>query len=215
MAIIWPIVRMVSTASVSPSFVGQRLLTHCKGLEIGSLRQVFNKEEVSWWWCLFRIGIWVQACGWLVWVYRRRRYLGLGRPAECPKLAQPITGICLLMETLVAIPSLVAMILWLARGSFKNSSIFNIVILLPWLQMKQWHISKACIYCLHQTKKATRNIYDDNNVLVKSKPSRGTFICTNHHCHASTMSRDYMSSELMLESNPSPPPLGFPSMDLR
>jgi hypothetical protein len=32
---------------------------------------------------------------------------------------------------------------------------------------------------------------------VESKPSRGTFICTNHHCHVSTMSRDLMSSELM------------------
>jgi hypothetical protein len=47
-------------------------------------------------------------------------------PAECPKLAQPITGISLLMETLVATLSLVVMIIWLARESLKSLSIFNI-----------------------------------------------------------------------------------------
>ena len=69
--------------------------------------------------------------------------------------------------------------------------------------------SQKCIYCFQQLKKATRSIYDDNGVLVKSKPSRGTFICTNHHCHASTMSRNLMSSELIgVESDASS--IGYP-----
>jgi hypothetical protein len=43
-------------------------------------------------------------------------------PAECPKLAQPITaGISLLMEMLVVTPSMVVMIIWQARESLKNS----------------------------------------------------------------------------------------------
>jgi hypothetical protein len=50
-------------------------------------------------------------------------------------------------------------------------------------------------------------------VLVKSKPSRGTFICTNHHCHATTMSRDLMSSELIgIKSITSS--IGFPLVSL-
>jgi hypothetical protein len=55
--------------------------------------------------------------------------------------------------------------------------------------------------CLHQLKKVIRSIYDENRTFVESKPSRvfsrGNFICTNHHCHVSTMTRDLISSELM------------------
>ena len=50
---------------------------------------------------------------------------------------------------------------------------------------------------VHHKVISTRRIYDENGTFVESKPSRGTFICTNHHCHATTMSRDLMSSELM------------------
>jgi hypothetical protein len=68
--------------------------------------------------------------------------------------------------------------------------------------------SQKCIYCLHRLKHAHRGIYDGNGEPI-SKPSRGTFICTNHNYHASTMSRDLMSSELM-GMKPITASIGFP-----
>ncbi len=118
-------------------------------------------------------------------------------PTECPKLAKPITGIFI-------------------DGVAGGNSLFggheNMVgkrISQEFLNLQHRHTlamitdeamtSQKCIYCLHQTKKATRNIYDGNGTFMESKPSRGTFISTNHNCHATTMSRDLMSSELMSE----------------
>ena len=115
-------------------------------------------------------------------------------PSECPKTAKPIIGIFI-------------------DGDSGGNSIFggheNMVgkrISTEFAQLQhrktlsmitdEANTSQKCLCCYSQIRKAVRNIYPIDGQ-IQSKASRGTFICSNPDCHANTMSRDLMSSELM------------------
>jgi hypothetical protein len=85
---------------------------------------------------------------------------------------------------------------WLARENISRA--YQSSTLSYFLITDEAMTYQKCIYCLKQLKKATRNIYEEEGGFpIKSIPSRGTFICTNDHCHATTMTRVLMSSELI------------------